>query len=435
MAKTLNVMLNDFLSHFEMFGIKLGLQTMQALLDHFNHPEKELKFIHIAGTNGKGSTSVLLASALQKVGYKVGFYSSPHLVRVNERFRINQKEVTDTQLELILPRLIEAFETLKQRKICPTYFEVTTLLAILLFSYEKCDFVIWETGMGGRFDATNVVTPLCSVITSISLDHQQYLGDTLAKIAYEKAGIIKEKIPCFSISQPTEVMAVLRTSSQTQNAPLTVVSPCVFLEKVVDENGTILGQRMAWQKHILTVGMLGQYQLYNVALAAEILRFLNLKFVFKIENALSAWATLKWRGRFDFLDSNLILDGAHNVAAAQSLCTSFQTLYPNEKAMILFANFADKNSHDIIQALLPIAEGFIFIPIQGAKKRPSLHGDALVQLLESFHCKITCVSVDNIPEALTTLLKYKGVKLVTGSLFLLGDVIKVYQSSAFRLKK
>ena len=185
----------NYLDTFSMFGIKLGLEQTEALFDAAGINLDTMRFIHVAGTNGKGSTSAMIERGLRECGYKTGFYSSPHLISIRERFRVNGQAISENDFAKIMSEMADAASLLAKQGMKVTYFELTTALALKYFMYEKVDFVVLETGMGGRLDSTNVVTPEVSVITNIALDHQKYLGDTIAEIASEKAGIIKPGIP------------------------------------------------------------------------------------------------------------------------------------------------------------------------------------------------------------------------------------------------
>ena len=223
----------DWLAHLEFFGVKLGLHQTQALFAELGSPEKNLKFIHIAGSNGKGSTGAFLEAGLLNAGFKTGFYSSPHLIEVNERFRINGAVPDSDTVARALTKVRSASEKLLEKGFRVTYFEATTAVAALLFAEAKADFVVWETGMGGRLDATNIVTPLASVITSISLEHKEYLGDTLAKIAFEKAGIIKPGVPVFvGCTVPEEALRVIAAKQKEMG--------CSLQQAAMPEDGRIV---------------------------------------------------------------------------------------------------------------------------------------------------------------------------------------------------
>ena len=200
-------------------GIKLGLGHITELLSHLGNPEESLKFVHVAGTNGKGSVCAVLASALKGVGYRVGFYSSPHLVSLRERFRINGEAISREKLSKLIDCVWPVVEKMYSEDKNVTFFEVTVSMAALYFAREKCDFVLWETGLGGRLDSTNVVSPVITAITGIGLDHEKYLGDTEEKIAFEKAGIIKKKTPIFVGKMSSSVLQVIKEVASGNSAP------------------------------------------------------------------------------------------------------------------------------------------------------------------------------------------------------------------------
>ena len=198
-----------YLDSLMMFGIKLGLDQVTELLDSVGSPQLNLRFIHLAGSNGKGSCGAMLNAGLRGAGLKVGFYCSPHLLSVRERFRVDGQAISEDDFARMVTRFRPAIERMKDDNRCPTYFELTTAMAALYFAEQKVEFVIWETGMGGRLDATNVVDPVCSVITSISKEHCEYLGETIEEIAVEKAGIIKAGRPVFIGDLPTEADEII----------------------------------------------------------------------------------------------------------------------------------------------------------------------------------------------------------------------------------
>ena len=200
-------------------GIKLGLDNIKKLLLNINNPDKNLKFIHVAGTNGKGSVCAIVAKALENVGFKVGFYSSPHLVSLRERLRINGKGISRDKLAGLINDIWPTVDRMYNEDSKLTFFEVTVAMAASYFEQEKCDFVVWETGLGGRLDSTTAVDPIVTAISSIGLDHQAYLGDTLEKIAYEKAGIIKKDIPMFTSKIPEGPLEVIQKVAEERNAP------------------------------------------------------------------------------------------------------------------------------------------------------------------------------------------------------------------------
>src|SRR5437879_5865788 len=228
----------QFLYALRLFGLKLGLENTFKLAALAGNPQKKLRFIHVAGTNGKGSTCAMLESIYRAAGLRVGLFTSPHLVSFRERIQVNRELIGEADVVRLVAELREQCRTGFQpvstvkstgpeqgdrRDACPTFFEVVTVMALRYFKEQKCDLVIWETGMGGRLDATNIVTPLASVITNIDFDHQEWLGDTLAKIACEKAGIIKPGVPVITATDASEALEVIEQTARKKTAPLTRV--------------------------------------------------------------------------------------------------------------------------------------------------------------------------------------------------------------------
>ena len=264
----------DWLASLEFFGIKLGLDQTRALFKAAGSPERDLKFIHVAGSNGKGSVCAMIESGLRSAGFRTGFYSSPHLVSPCERFRIAGHPVTEDELCAVQDVVLPAVAELERNGMKATYFEVTTLIAAILFARAKCDYVIWEVGMGGCLDATNIVTPLVSAITGISMEHAQYLGNTLQKIAGEKAGIVKQDIPVYcSSGTPIPARNVIGFRAAELNAPFRIppepsAPDCVRLLN----GGRAVEQRFTFDDVPLTLRLAGPHQRRNAALAFSVLR-------------------------------------------------------------------------------------------------------------------------------------------------------------------
>src|SRR5687767_14101021 len=274
----------EFLFSLQQFGAKPGLERAFLLAEAVGRPQDKLKFIHVAGTNGKGSTCAMLESIYRHAGYRVGLYTSPHLVRFGERIQINRALISESDIV----RLVEEAKTwLKHfsQEDHPTFFEVVTVMALRYFAEEGCELVIWETGLGGRLDATNIVTPLASVITNVQLDHQEWLGQTVEEIAFEKAGIIKPGVPVITAAE-----AGLPIIAQTAKAPLSVVTRPSELE----------------------VSLAGRHQRLNAALAVETVRVLRGSLPVSDLDIREGLRQVWWPGRLQTV-GKIILDGAHNL--------------------------------------------------------------------------------------------------------------------------
>ncbi len=414
----------DFLSSLEFFGIKLGLEQTAELFRRMGNPEKKLKFVHVAGSNGKGSVCALMEGAFRKAGLRTGFYSSPHLVSVCERFRINGEPVSEEQLARAIRKLIPAAEAMKQDGMKITYFEATTVLAAVLFADAETDIVLWETGMGGRLDATSIVTPLAAVITGISLEHQQYLGDTVEKIAFEKAGIIKKNIPLFcSRHIVSGAMNVIRERAAGLHAPF-------FTAPETDETSLRIthspGSRDFFQSfrtengEELTIRLGGPHQRRNAALASAAVRYLSPALGLNAETALSAFADVKWDARFQFIpEAGLIIDGGHNPEGLGVLAETLKELFPGKKFHFLFGAFSDKETLSSLSGLAPLAEQFTFLEMETVRASRSI--EELGRQLKS--CAPD-VKWDSLP--LETALKLeKDNKVLCGSLHLCGNALAI----------
>jgi dihydrofolate synthase/folylpolyglutamate synthase len=382
----------DWLYARQLFGIKLGLENMRRLAAALGHPEKSLRFLHVAGTNGKGSVCAVAEAILRAHGVRTGLFTSPHLVDFTERLRVDGQEIPRDAVVSGLTRLrllIEGWEP------GPTFFELVCALALEWFHAQEVEVVVWETGMGGRLDATNIVQPGVCVITPIGLDHQRWLGDTLPDIAREKAGIIKPGVPVVCLPQEKAACDVLQTAAAT--AP----SPFFLIQK-------------PWRGPL---GLAGNHQRWNAAgaLAACKIILPDLREQ-EVEQAL---AGVVWPARFQWLAKNIILDGAHNPAAAKVLATTWQEEFSSGKAHLIFGALADKAVAEVLAELLPLAEEVFFVPVRSPR---SLTPEALQGMAGRGVC---CQSV---PEALALAQKNSGAPmLIAGSLFLAGEVLAHWQ--------
>lgn len=386
-----------FLDRLQMFGIKLGLEQVSELFERLGNPHEKLQFIHIAGSNGKGSVGAFLVSALRAAGIKTGFYSSPHLCSVRERFRVDGRAVSENEFCALIEKLKPHADAMEKEGRCPTYFEATTALAVLCFAENDVDVVIWETGMGGRFDATNIVDPLCSVITGISLEHKQYLGDTLEKISFEKAGIIKKGKPVFCGRMAEACKTTIKNVAEEKGSEIS------FIEN------PFAGE----------LGLFGDIQKYNASLAAKVVEFLSDKLAFDKETALKGFAAARWPGRLQTIDDRTIVDGAHNPDGAKILCEYLDEFHPGKKFDVIFGCFADKDPEAFLKQLSEKASCFIFVPVWGGRACNS--PENLGMLLESFS-DIPFLTAEKISDALSK--RKETPVLITGSLYLAGEALK-----------
>jgi dihydrofolate synthase/folylpolyglutamate synthase len=347
-----------YLYGLQKYGIKFGLNRTENLLAKVGNPHKRLRCIHVAGTNGKGSTAAMLASILQRHGLRVGLYTSPHLVRFTERFRIDDQEAPP---EKIIDIFRQIYGILDQRE-PPTFFEVATAMGLLYFAREQVDWAVIEVGMGGRLDATNVIWPEVCVITNIALDHQEFLGRTLAAIAREKAGIIKDGVPLITGARQAVVQSTIKTTCFRHQADLFRLGVDFRVRHSPDGSFSYLGQRRRWAG--LRLQLEGPHQLNNAALALAALEILDRKGVLTLDPAAirEGLATVRWPARLEVLQHRplIVLDGAHNPQGAESLRNALKRSFSYNKLHLVLGIMKDKDLRGILRRLLPIAESAIF---------------------------------------------------------------------------
>ena len=374
-------------------GVKLGLENIRLLLEALGNPHRQLTFIHIAGTNGKGSVSAMLDSVARAAGLRTGLYTSPHLVRFNERIQVSGQPITDDE---VLAGLNVIREAIARSRCIPTFFELTTALGFLHFSTQRVDLAIMETGLGGRLDATNLITPLVSVLTSIDLDHQKILGDSRAKIAREKAGIIKPGVPVVSIAQTADVREVIDEVATSLKSPVTYIT-----EPIVD----------------LQIGLAGSHQRLNAALVRDALAVAKLGIS---PDALRiGLKSVFWPGRFQALGDRVTIDGAHNLAASERLVQTWRECYPGASPTIVFGGLRDKELDKMLSALAPITARFFLVPVNN----PRGENPASIRLPAG----ISSAVFPGVREAVEAAYKLAEPILVTGSLFLAGEVLSWLQ--------
>jgi len=383
-----------FLSSLERFGINLGLERINFLLDQLGNPQNKFKSIHIAGTNGKGSSAAMTASILKEAGYKVGLYTSPHLFDFTERIKINSKDISRKEFSEGIKQIKKILTTKQSNH--PTTFEVLTALAFWYFAKKKVDYAVVEVGMGGRLDATNVLLPEVSIITNIDYEHIEILGKSLAKIAKEKAGIIKPGVPVVTAERKKEVLAVIKRVCKEKSAKLKVESRA---------------------KNIGKKNLLGVYQGLNAACAVSTINLAGIK-VGKaaIKKGL---AKTKWPGRFQIVSKRplVIVDGAHNPAGAKNLRVTIEEMF-KQKFNIIFGCQQDKDYQKILAELKSIASQIILT-------RSSHKSAQKIKLLASYLKKQDIViKTAASPRKAINVWDGKAPLLVTGSLFLLADVLK-----------
>lgn len=352
----------NFIQNTNKFGSVLGLDNIKELLERLGNPQDQLKVVHIAGTNGKGSTLAFLAGIFRESGYRAGRYVSPASFSYEERFRINEENISKKDLCFYMEKIKNvAEEMVKDGLSHPTMFEIETALSFLYFLDKKVDVVLLETGMGGRLDATNVVKkPIATVIASIGMDHMQFLGDTLEKIASEKAGIIKEGCPVISYDNTKEVNEVIKNKAKQMHAKVTFVNSAgirVLQESLNGESFSYRSSDGRWYEKI-EIPLLGRHQINNAALALETLNVIKNYYCISDFQTEDGMRKTIWRGRIEILEREpmVICDGAHNPDGAKSLLSFLQNNFTNQRLIYIMGVLSDKDYEQMVQILAPSAD-------------------------------------------------------------------------------
>ena len=383
-----------WLYSLQVFGIKLGLDTAHRLIAGLHVDLTRSRVIHVAGTNGKGSVCAMIDSICRAAGYRTGLFTSPHLVTFRERIRVNgemiSQEAAGTGLAELRARIVDWDPH-------PTFFEIATALALRHFAAEDAEVLVLETGMGGRLDSTNAVSSDVAVITPISLDHQKWLGNTVAEIAGEKAGIIKPNRPVISAAQQPDAQEVLRARAADCAAPLTYVTESY--------HGSPLALR-------------GTHQKQNAAVAIAAIRAAGLK----VDDAAVArgLASVEWPARFQCWDKRTVIDGAHNPGAARVLAETWKEVFGEQRATLILAVLNDKDFQEIIEALVPITNEIVLPSIRSER---ALSPDDLVKALSTITPKLHYSISPSLADALNAARAKAAPILLTGSLHFAGEVL------------
>jgi dihydrofolate synthase/folylpolyglutamate synthase len=410
----------EYLYGLQWHGIKLGLENIRRLMTVLNEPHRRFRSVHIAGTNGKGSTAAMVAAVLAQAGYRTGLYTSPHLIEFTERIRVNGEPISPDMAARLTERIRAASADLPV-----TFFEFTTAMAFHYFAESAVDFVVAEVGMGGRYDATNVLTPLVSVITPIDFDHQAYLGDTIERIAAEKAGIIKPSVPVVTSADRPEAVSVIRNICREQNAPLHRLGSDIRVEGVSPQRFRYEGVR--WSFSDLNCALLGRHQISNAGCALAALEVLEQTGILIREEAVRrGLASVRWEGRLERMPpapsgAAVILDGAHNPAGARVLRDFLEDSKPSRpgRLILVLGILRDKDVDGILAELVPMADEVV---VTRPRYERALPADDLRRHLEKFSVRVT------VREPLEEALRYAqsaaaagDLICITGSLYTIGE--------------
>lgn len=417
----------DHLFGLQKHGIKFGLANSRELMRLLGDPHEQFRSVHIAGTNGKGSTAAFLAGMLMAAGYRVGLYTSPHLVSFTERIRINGAPVTEARVVELADRVRSRYEGLASTEggpFTPTFFEVTTAMAFAHFAEERIDVAVIEAGMGGRLDSTNVIRPLVSVITNIDVEHTEYLGDTIEKIAAEKAGIIKKGIPVVTGAVQSEAVAVIERTAAAAGSPVLRMPKDFGAETLsAGPEQTFEYRGIAMRLAGLRIAMLGQHQIGNACLAlaaAECVRQAGMEIPEKAIR--TGLANAAWEGRLEQAAErpDVYLDGAHNPASARVLADALRELRKKYRRVVLVLGILmDKDYRGIISQLVPLADRVVVTKPHYSR---ALDADSLAAEIGVLQSRT--VAAASVAEAIDIARRDAGpdgLVLITGSLYTVGD--------------
>jgi len=409
----------------ELAKAEFNLDRMFALMEELGNPQAKYPIIHVAGTKGKGSVSALCASALQAAGYKTGLYTSPHLLDYVERIQVNSRPISHEQMIKLVEEIKPAVAKIPKL----TTFEITTALGFLAFARNDVTAAVIEVGLGGRLDATNIVTPKVSVITSLSYDHMAVLGDTLAKIAGEKAGIIKPEVPVVSAPQTEEALEVLERVAKEKDCPFILIGEDVKFERLTS---SLEGQELAVRSQISAVGLgiplLGSHQIENAAIAYTALRASGIEI--SDEAIQKGFSQVKWPARFEILQREppVIIDSAHNRDSALRLRQTLDEYYPEKPVILIFCALEDKDISGMLEELKPRLE-FVVATHADHPRAPS--AEWIAEEVKKVGIPVEVVS--HVADAVERALELAGEQklvLSAGSVAFAGEVSAIWQKRA-----
>ena len=404
----------EYIEGVSWLGSRPGLERISELLERLGRPQERVRFVHVAGTNGKGSTSALLRSVLTAAGYKTGLYISPHLARMNERASIDGRDISDADFAGCCAALAAAAEGMGEQ--C-TEFELCTALALYYFARERCDIAVLETGLGGRLDATNAIPrPACAVITNIGLDHTAVLGDTVELIAAEKAGIFKGG-PAAAYDLPEGVRAVLREKAAAAGTELRFAD----FGELAPLSDSIDGQEFTYRGERYKIALAGEHQLKNAAVALEAIACLR-RAGFEIPPGAvrRGLESARWPARFERVlqGPDFIVDGGHNPQCLAATAAALARYYPNTRRVLLFGALADKDWRDMARLLMPSSDEFVCATPESER---ALDARVLAEFLRGEGCRAEAFgTIEAAASAAYERARPDGMACCVGSLYMAG---------------
>lgn len=416
------------------FGSNYGLERTFRLLEILGDPQKDLKLIHIAGTNGKGSTTAMITKMLSGLGYKVGMYTSPFLEEFEERIQINGDNIKKETLAELVTKIKPSIDKVKEEGYGhPTEFEMITVLMLLYFKNENIDFAVIEVGLGGRLDSTNVITPILSVITSISFDHTNLLGDTLRAIASEKCGIIKKGIPTVIYPQENEVLNVIESKCKLENSKLYKVKlgESEFVDIIHEDKPYQVVKR---GEYLFELPLLGEHQMFNLAVALKVMDILEINKYINInyDAMKKSIKEVTWKGRLEVLDDKplVVIDGAHNIQGICTLKSNIKKYFNYNKLYLILGILADKDVEHMVKEIVPLANKVYAVTPNST--RAELAEDLKVEIIKY---NTNCEAFRDYEGALNEALidaNEDDLILASGSLYMIGDMRKLIRKKVLK---
>ena len=422
----------DYINAIPKYGSETGVVRAGYLLDRLNHPEKKMKIIHVAGTNGKGSVCSYLSNIIDQSGYKVGLFISPHLVKINERIQINNKMISDEMFIEAFQVIYNIEQSLIEQGLCKImYFDYLFVMAMYVFEKEQIEFAILETGLGGRLDSTNAVEhPILSVITSISLDHTEVLGDSITQITYEKAGIIKKNVPVVYLNQNSESSDIIEEIARQMTSECVPVS-CSQWEIIKNNTKHIdfLVHNRYYKSDVFTISTPAIYQVMNCVIALSAIKVIenHRMGVFDSESLQKGVMNTFWEGRMEQILNDVYVDGAHNPDGIKAFIGSLPSIKKDRICTLLFSVVKDKHYNEMIKTICQskIFDNLIVTQLVGARKSDN------IEIVKCFR-KYTSQPIDvfeSVKEGFDFGLdkKGEGILVCVGSLYLVGEIKQIVQ--------
>ena len=395
----------EFLRSLQLFGAKPGLERALRLAERAGRPHERVRFIHVAGTNGKGSTCAMLEAIYRAARLRVGLYTSPHLVSFRERIQINREFISEQDVIRLTAMLQEWTREFPEEN-HPTFFEVVTIMALCYFAEQNCDLVILETGLGGRLDATNIVTPLASVITNVQFDHEKWLGSTIEEIAREKAGIIKPRVPVITGADDPSARNIIAETAAAKEAPLHSV-------------GKGDAEKLSGK-----VNLRGAHQIVNAALAVKTVEVLSDQIPVGAEAIRTGLKTVQWPARLQVVSrgqQTIVLDGAHNPAGAEALAAALRSEFGDQPLSLIIGLLQDKNWESVCGTLARRATKIVTTPVSSHR---TASAEKLAAACAGANPSATVVATDRVATALASV-ESDALVVITGSLYLVGEAMEL----------